>query len=179
MLDEKDGRSPVPDLQALTDASKLLKHFHKLIKKSQPLSQVLATCRLEQPKNNYELYRFTLPTGSEPAQKKVTSLFLTELRRLLHNIFAVGKASMQLRTRNGGPLPKVKLFKRKAGYKPGAMEIIFHDDRDRLICPMFALPAPEEPLAEAKVVQGRSDILLKDNAILAPRSVDVVLTDPP
>ena len=59
------------------------------------------------------------------------------------------------------------------------MEIIFHDDRDRLINPMLALPAPDEPLAKAKVVHGRSDLLLKDNAILAPRSVDVVLTDPP
>ena len=179
LLAKEHGRPPVPDLQALTEASKLLRHFHKLVKKSPPFSQVLADCRLEQPNNNNELYLFTLPTGSEPAQKEAAALFIDEFQRLLHNIFAVGKARLQMKKTSGSSLPRLKLFQRKAGYKPGAMEIIFHDDRDRLINPMFALPAPDEPLAKAKVVHGRSDLLLKDNAILPARSVDVVLTDPP
>jgi site-specific DNA-methyltransferase (adenine-specific) len=178
LLIEKEGEESEPDVQALTEAGRLLSHFHKVVGQSKTLSLVLSLCELEWiPSKNGGNFGLNFPQCSQPWHKGAINRFIGEFHRLLHNIFLVGDMEFEMVAEDGVSLPKVKLFARKK-HKPGAAEIIHHDDRDRLTQWVTSIP-PADCGDAAKLVLDECQIVLKDNSFLIPRSVDLVLTDPP
>jgi 16S rRNA G966 N2-methylase RsmD len=178
-LPDRESEERGGDVEGLSEAGKLLRHFHKVVKRSDTLSRVLAACDIEWVSGEIgESCSWQFPACTQSWHEQAVERFAGEFYRLIHDIYLIGGADFKIGAKDGASIPSVKLLACKTKHTLVAAEIIHHDDRDRLTRWTMS-QTPADSKCHDKVVFGRCESVLKNNSFLKPHTVDLVICDPP